>query len=39
MPSEVWYEITDPFLNFNAAIDQQFRPTLYNDVFTYPCWD
>ena len=37
MYNEVWGEITYPFKKFNDF--NQFHPTRYMDVITYPCWE
>ena len=37
MNSEVRGEMTYPFQKFNGF--NQFQPTRYMDVITYPCWD
>ena len=45
MPSEVWDEITYPFLNFNGAVAdvceliRSFIPHFIMDAVTYLSWD
>ena len=45
MPSEVWYDITSPFPNFNGcAIEvceliNDFIPHFMMEKIPYPCWD
>ena len=45
MPSKVWEEIINPFLNINGSTVEvkewisNYIPHNLMDVITYPCWD